>query len=554
MKADLTRRSFDPLKHFAQVLMQQGRVQLDADWNEQAGILLHLLRRAVADNGGPAFAPKSGGGFRILPLTTSTHLTGLIRDFGIQPGSFYIDGILCELEATPVPILSINSTNITVTVAEWTIDGSSFAVNQYLTLWDDPQNTGVIPSFSSPLQVSQITLTDYPSKTLTLDAIPSSLTPPIYAQRIITYGTQPDLPLPASGQSVPQPLTPQTPYLIYLDVWERLITYIEDDSIREVALNGPDTAARARVVWQVKALPHPPPAQPCIPQPQLSGMLQPWTRGLLRAQTQPAQMTTDPCTISPDSQYRGAENQLYRVEIHTGSLDPSGNPATPSFKWSRDNGAVVFPIVGLQTSGIASTTVTLGNLGRDDRFGLAVGDYAEVQDDYSVLNNIPGNLLQVQSIDRTNLVVVLTGATTSGVGGNQALHPLLRRWDHKSGAPAQGGEQILPDGALPIPLGPPPGKWLDLEDGVQVKFEVLSVPFTYRTADYWLILARVATGDVIWPSDTWNDSQGNTHTGPAAKPPDGVTHHYVSLALVTPEPTTGIIGTDDVTSCPTAPS
>ena len=25
MKADLTRKSFDPLKHFAQVLMQQGR-------------------------------------------------------------------------------------------------------------------------------------------------------------------------------------------------------------------------------------------------------------------------------------------------------------------------------------------------------------------------------------------------------------------------------------------------------------------------------------------------------------------------------------------------
>jgi Family of unknown function (DUF6519) len=162
-----------------------------------------------------------------------------------------------------------------------------------------------------------------------------------------------------------------------------------------------------------------------------------------------------------------------------------------------------------------------------------VGDYVEVQDDYSVLNNIPGNLLQVQSIDRMNLVVVLTGTTTSGVGGDQALHPLLRRWDHKSGDPSQGGEQVLADGALPIPVSAP-AKWLDLEDGVQVLFEVLSVPFTFRSADYWLIPARVATGDVIWPSETATDSQGNTVTNPVAKPPDGITHGYASLATLTP--------------------
>jgi Family of unknown function (DUF6519) len=52
MKADLTRRTFDPLKHFTRVLMQQGRVQLDADWNEQSAELLHYLRvRAGSDQG-----------------------------------------------------------------------------------------------------------------------------------------------------------------------------------------------------------------------------------------------------------------------------------------------------------------------------------------------------------------------------------------------------------------------------------------------------------------------------------------------------------------------
>jgi hypothetical protein len=68
------------------------------------------------------------------------------------------------------------------------------------------------------------------------------------------------------------------------------------------------------------------------------------------------------------ARYRGAENPLYRVEIHTGNLDSTGNSvsgAIPSFKWSRDNGTAVYPIVGLQTLGTTSTMVTLGNLGRD---------------------------------------------------------------------------------------------------------------------------------------------------------------------------------------------
>ena len=58
MTADLTRDSFDPAKYFSRVLMQQGRVQLDADWNEQASILLHLIRRLAANLGGNAASDR----------------------------------------------------------------------------------------------------------------------------------------------------------------------------------------------------------------------------------------------------------------------------------------------------------------------------------------------------------------------------------------------------------------------------------------------------------------------------------------------------------------
>ncbi len=283
-------------------------------------------------------------------------------------------------------------------------------------------------------------------------------------------------------------------------------------------------------MWQVKALAN---QTTCLTAAQIGERLQPWTRGYLRARVSPAQVSTDPCTISPTSQYRGAENQLYRVEIHTGTIDVNGNAthATATFKWSRENGSVVFPVVKVAVAN-ATTTVVLGNLGRDDRYGLENGDYVELQDDNSALNNITGPLLQVQSIDTTSLTVVLAGTAPANVGTNAALHPLLRRWDHQSGDPTQGGEKVAADGALPIPTGT--AQWLDLEDGVQVQFQVLgTLALTYRSGDYWLIPARVATGNVIWPTETVTDAQGNSVTNPVALPPDGITHHYAPLVVVT---------------------
>jgi hypothetical protein len=80
--------------------------------------------------------------------------------------------------------------------------------------------------------------------------------------------------------------------------------------------------------------------------------------------------------------------------------------------------------------------------------------------------------------------------------------------------------------------------WLDLEDGVQVQFTVPPDSTTpaaqFRTGDYWLIPARVATGDVEWPTENVpNPAAGQAATAPVAMPPDGVTHHYAPLAMIT---------------------
>jgi hypothetical protein len=291
-------------------------------------------------------------------------------------------------------------------------------------------------------------------------------------------------------------------------------------------------------VWRVKVTEHKPP-EICATVQELTQRFQPNNRGWLKAKAKEKSASTDPCIIPPDSKYRGAENQLYRVEIHrpgktwdgkTDSLDSAKHNAA-TFKWSRENGSVVFPILDLDTDGAA---VTLENLGRDDRFGLAEGDWVEIVDDDYVLQNRAEPLLKVSSIDRTSLAVTLT----PNVGQVPAKHPLLRRWDQKEGDPKEGGLHLGSDEAALIVED---GSWLTLEDGVQIQFQKpdSGEPNQYRTGDYWLIPARTATGDVEWPIVRDNlDSQGKAI--PIALPPHGVEHHYAPLAIITVDATGNI--------------
>jgi hypothetical protein len=516
MKADFTRRTFNPTKHYSRVLMQQGRVQLDADWNEQVAIDLHYLRRLAADVIGPCGGPASNLGFTVMPLGIPLNAP----DFQLSWGHYYVDGVLCELDATPVPVTSFTPPNVNkISVGLWTVDGVSFAKGQYLQLFDAAVDNTSAPD---PMTV-QITDIDYTNGVLTVGDVSAFNTghPQMpCVRRITTYLTQPDfatLP-PATGN-----------YHVYLDVSERLVDYIGDDSMREVALGGSDTAARAKVVWQVKLLKANPPLQ-CLTPQGLAAMFQPPNLARLKARAQPTQTSDDPCTIAPDALYRGPENQLYRVEVHAGNTDANGAiapGAAPTFKWSRENGDVVFPI----RAGGGSNVLTLENFGRDGRFGLREGDFIEVLDDDYAMADRALPLLAVQSLDRTAMTVILGGTPDANVGKILAKHPYARRWDQKGGDAAQGGLTLADDNGAEIPAGTPnAGTWLDLEDGVQVQFSDPAVT-VYRTGDYWWIPARVATGDVEWPLDTVTSGQGTPDR--VALPPMGTVHRYAPLAILT---------------------
>lgn len=243
MKGDFSRQTFDPKKHYNAVLMQQGRVQVDADWNEQQAIHQHRIETEAKDVIGQCGAPKTGGGFKI-------DVTPDNSDLIISPGRIYVDGILCELEdTTPISIIFPQDTNNQVQVSNLILDNQKFQTSQWVEI--DAEN--------KDFKLFRISGVDSEKPILTLHTENNSLTEFRSAtnpqlRRIITYTTQPDYSNPDNDDPLHLKQAGGT-CLVYLDVWHRHITALDEHLLREVALGGADTTTRIKTLWQVKVLP-----------------------------------------------------------------------------------------------------------------------------------------------------------------------------------------------------------------------------------------------------------------------------------------------------------
>lgn len=464
MRGDFTRFTFDPAKHYSRVLFQQGRVQLDADLNALSDIMRYHLRTLTRHLIGPHAGPAGEEcGFELITAET-IDVEDRIDALELDPERRKL--LKSELGKKGQP----GKHNILIAPGSYYVNGILVRNERAILYTEQP---------------------GYPySGTLTLDEL----------NKIGNRG-----------------------FLVYLDVWEEHVTYLDDDLIREVSLGGPDTCSRAKVVWQVKVLPAPDGAKDfdatAIETLPASG------NARLRARARLDKVPTELCVIPPESRYRGAENQLYRVEVHRGST-ASGEGAT--FKWSRDNGSVVFPI-----RKFANGSATLEHLGRDERQSLVEGDWVEIIDDDMMMRGEAGPLAEVTKIERDDLKVTLEIAPGPVAAPNYdsstptAKHAVLRRWDHK-GDHALGGALAI-EGHADGEVGKQ--TWIELEDGVQVWF---SSNATYLSGDYWLIPARTATGDVEWPPEldaTGRPKMVDGNPLGAARFPDGVHHAYAPLLL-----------------------
>src|SRR6266545_4654149 len=99
MKGDFSRFTFRPGKRYTSVRLQQGRVMLDSDWNEQAAIREDLERVRFEDIVGTSAVP-CGEGFSVRHRGNGLTLSA---------GRIYAGGLACELdEPTPLEQLLRN--------------------------------------------------------------------------------------------------------------------------------------------------------------------------------------------------------------------------------------------------------------------------------------------------------------------------------------------------------------------------------------------------------------------------------------------------------------
>jgi hypothetical protein len=301
----------------------------------------------------------------------------------------------------------------------------------------------------------------------------------------VTIAHQPDSP----GADLPS--APGS-YLAYLDVWQRHLTGLEDPEILEVALGGPDTCTRVKAVWQIKWVKVTEAGATCGSQVDAFARAIAPSTGRLTARARPAaDRTDDPCLLGPGAGYRRLENQLYRVEIH--EVDPQG---VATFKWSRDNGSVVTAWIGQSGNDLA-----VRSTGKDSVLAFTVGNWVELTDDTHELAGLSGPLVKIVAVQGETITIDPGTAVVDFAAFPS--RPKMRRWD--MGA----------SGALAVDVPDSNDGFIELEDGVDVKFE----PGTFRAGDYWLVPARTSTADVDWP---FNESQL----------PQGIAHHYSRLAIL----------------------
>jgi len=484
MKADLTRSTFHREKHYSGVVMQQGRVQLDADWNEQVDIGGHLDETTRVDVIGACGIPVHAAGFALSALDGSS-------DLALSAGRAYVDGIVCENDASPIGVVQVGDQELGLESV--VADGRELKEGD----WIEVSATGVSPiarrlagvnAADSLLKLEEpFTAAEQGDLKTAGDAV---------VWRLTTYLTQPDFPGDPGTDAELKPAGGV--YLFYLDVWRRHRTALEDAEIREVALGGADHGTRTQTVWQVKRalLDETREAPTCATVPSWDE-LAPRTTGRMAARAHPQTTSDDLCTVPPGAGFRRGENQLYRVEVRK-----SGNLGEAEFTFSRENGSVAVPWTASDTD-----TLTVTTLGRDDVLGIGPGDWIEATDDLRELEGAVGALVKVKTaLDDVITVDVGTATDTLDISA-YPINPKVRRWDD-------------PDGTHVVERPPDNDGYLPLEDGAEVRFE----DGFYRALDYWRVPARAPLGDVEWERDTAGSS--------LSLPPDGVAHHYCSLALL----------------------
>lgn len=393
MKADISRQTFDSKRPYSGVLMQQGRVQLDSEWNEQQEIHQHRAQSDAREVIGPSGAPIGEGG-----TVTGFEITAQDGRLFIGGGHIYAGGVLVVNESEdPLPYDEQPYPPDPGDLTGWIEDEGGGALRlglAYLDVWERHV------TYFDDARIREVALGG-PDTTTRKQTIWQVKVMELDVEQDGEDGENDDIALLADYARLRAGSEPS----------EGEAEELKEISPRAVKILG-DLCARNEK--ELDRLGGPP-------------------TGKLSVRVKEESGTSGPCQIPPGGGYTRLENQLYRVEIHR-----PGNRATARFKWSRDNGSVV---TGIEAIDVERREITVRDTGRDEFLQFAPDQWVEVVDDQTELQGRPRELLQIEDVDHARRIVVVreTPPEFDEIG---PLHPKLRRWDQSGDGATEDGVEL----------------------------------------------------------------------------------------------------------------
>jgi hypothetical protein len=426
--------------------MQQGRVTLEADWNEAQTIASEQMRREALDYVGPAGTWRGDNGYAISLISGNPPSF----DFTINSGSMYVGGERAYLPETETY--------------------SAQPANDWMDSAQDPD--WVIPYASNP------GFNEY----------------------------------------------------IYLYLREQEVSAVEDSDLKDIALGGPDTAQRTRLIQHIVR--HRTNGADC-PSAMTDVQANWWTpSGYQLDQTDMRvnsfgrlkvgfvnTVTSSPCEPTAQGGYLGADNQLIRVQIS------SANPTSPSFVWGYDDASFLYEVtIASPGSSTAPTTLKLNTAPVDaehiPQSGQAVElllPAAQLSNGHQYVAAPTGQVFILGSAAFTpgaNTLTLPPGINTAlfepGPGGNPKPAQLyLRVW--------QGQSPFTPGTAQPLS-----NTATGVDTGLAVTLSTAQAGQPFRIGDYWMFAVRPPNPALIYPERYTT----------APQPPDGPREWICPLAVI----------------------
>ena len=428
MGSDRARVSYDPSQQYRSVVMQQGRVTVEADWNEAQLIAGEEKRLEALDFVGPAGTPDNGYAISLIAGSF---------DFDIGWGIMYVGGMRA-----------------------WLPEGLRYSQQQQSDWMDGSNDASWVP-------------------------VPTAA--------------------PASNEYV------------YLFLREQEVSAVEDSDLKDIALGGPDTAQRTRLVQHVTRLATTGTDCPsALAAAQTTWAGQGFTlnednlsvASFAQLQVGFVPPSTPPTSCDPTAQsgYLGADNQLIRVQVS----DAKANPQC--LLWGYDDASFLYGVTV-----IGATSVTLQSAPVDAEHIPQSGQVVEILMAGAQLSNgeyvaaPTGQIftLGASAYDPDSKILTLPSSLDVSLYGDGTS---------KNPSPPQVFLRVW-EGTLPIT----PGAYQTLPNtGVQVNLTSTNANNVYRGGDYWMFAVRPALPTLVYPE--------RFASGP--QPPDGPREWICPLAVL----------------------